>query len=424
MVKGKILKSTTPYAYIPHDILFFGILNRLPVKSLLRFKCVSKLWCAMIVEPEFTTSHLTCTTEKSSSSIAGFFQVKYKDSKKQSCDYIFVNKEENPEYFSVQPKQWPGTSRAGDCNGLFCFRSRSGFEICNPSTHEVLYHPLPPRPPPHCVVSYGFGFDPLKNEYKVVQIVDGKGSFRRCMVCTLGSNNSSWKGITVASNLSKCLNHSSLRGSRRLGLIVNSDGALYSNGALHWYFRWPHIVMSFDIHYEKLSLIRGPNRENDFRRYRCFLTEWQGCLCVAFHSANGAFALLYRYKLKHHDYIIPGGVQGDIWDEGHVVLPYKPNSSIGVLGGEHHLLYWFTGGHLSLYSPEKRDSRDTYRYGSERKVKYLLPLGINDSVICEYKFFRHVENLLSLKKLVTSSPSQARRMKDKDLVQVKSVSSL
>ncbi|KAF9610617.1 hypothetical protein IFM89_023505 [Coptis chinensis] len=195
MVKGKISKLTTPNPYIPHDILFFGILVRLPAKSLLRFKCVSKLWYAILGEPEFIKAHLTRTKEQSTSSIVGFFQVKYKDSKKEGCEYIFVNKE-GPEYFAVQTVKW--TSRVGDCNGLFCFRSRSGFEICNPSTREFLYRPLPPPPPPHCLISYGFGFDPLKNEYKVVQIVHGEGNFHRCMVCTLGANNCSWKDITVA----------------------------------------------------------------------------------------------------------------------------------------------------------------------------------------------------------------------------------
>ncbi|KAF9610917.1 hypothetical protein IFM89_025727 [Coptis chinensis] len=86
MVKGKILKLTTPNPYIPHDILFFGLLVRVPVKSLLRFKCVSKLWYAIIGEPDFIEAHLTCKKEQSTSSIVGFFQVKYKDSKKGGCD--------------------------------------------------------------------------------------------------------------------------------------------------------------------------------------------------------------------------------------------------------------------------------------------------------------------------------------------------
>ncbi|KAF9610882.1 hypothetical protein IFM89_025344 [Coptis chinensis] len=208
------------------------------------------------------------------------------------------------------------------------------------------------------------------------------------MVCTLGANNCSWKDITVASNLSNCLNHSSLRGSKQLGGIVNSDRALYSNSALHWFFRRPHIIMSFDIHYEKLSLILGPNRETELRNCRCFLIEWQGYLCIAFHriiarrKENGGYVVLFRYLLKHHDYSVRGGVQEEVWDNVYVILPYKISCLVGDLGGE-CLLYWFTNGNPSLYSPEKRNSRYIYRYGYGTKVKFPLPLDTDDSTLHE-----------------------------------------
>ncbi|XP_042515312.1 F-box protein CPR1-like [Macadamia integrifolia] len=42
---------------LPEDLII-DILSRLPVKSLLRFRCVSKPWCTLITDPSFIKMHL------------------------------------------------------------------------------------------------------------------------------------------------------------------------------------------------------------------------------------------------------------------------------------------------------------------------------------------------------------------------------
>nr|XP_004250284.1 uncharacterized protein LOC101261682 isoform X2 [Solanum lycopersicum] len=42
------------------EVILEDILSRLPVKSLLRFKCVSKFWETLISEPYFKMKHLSC----------------------------------------------------------------------------------------------------------------------------------------------------------------------------------------------------------------------------------------------------------------------------------------------------------------------------------------------------------------------------
>ena len=44
--------------HLPHDVVL-NILARLPVKSLLRFRCVSKLWDSSITSPNFISTHLS-----------------------------------------------------------------------------------------------------------------------------------------------------------------------------------------------------------------------------------------------------------------------------------------------------------------------------------------------------------------------------
>ncbi|KAK9152805.1 hypothetical protein Sjap_000285 [Stephania japonica] len=45
-------------AKLTDDVIFYGILTKLPTKSLSRFKCVDKSWCAWITNPQFTKLQL------------------------------------------------------------------------------------------------------------------------------------------------------------------------------------------------------------------------------------------------------------------------------------------------------------------------------------------------------------------------------
>ncbi|KAL9263392.1 hypothetical protein AKJ16_DCAP19385 [Drosera capensis] len=46
------------FVYLPPEILFFNILARLPVKSLLRFRCVCKAWLDTIESPDFAVAEI------------------------------------------------------------------------------------------------------------------------------------------------------------------------------------------------------------------------------------------------------------------------------------------------------------------------------------------------------------------------------
>nr|GMD65707.1 F-box/kelch-repeat protein At3g23880-like [Ipomoea batatas] len=48
----------SPLSHLPQDLIFSGVLPKLPVKPLMRFQCVSKGWLAMISSPDFAKSHL------------------------------------------------------------------------------------------------------------------------------------------------------------------------------------------------------------------------------------------------------------------------------------------------------------------------------------------------------------------------------
>ena len=50
---------------LPDDILFDNILSQLPVKSIIRFRCVSKSWYSNITNPIFITKHFNPSKTKS-----------------------------------------------------------------------------------------------------------------------------------------------------------------------------------------------------------------------------------------------------------------------------------------------------------------------------------------------------------------------
>ncbi|KAF9596931.1 hypothetical protein IFM89_014510 [Coptis chinensis] len=403
---GKKLNLGAPNPDLPYEIVFFVILTRLPVKSIARFSCVSKLWYATVRDPEFIKSQLVCAKENSSASAVALLHYRIRG----NFDYIFVDKV-GLEYFRFQTRNW--TSRIGHSNGLFCFRSRFGIEICNPITREFLYLPLPPQPPSkdRDTISYGFGFDPLKNEYKVVQIgVHENENFHRCMVCTLGINNNCWKDITVGSNLSTWLNSGYLSRYMTFCGVVNKDRALCSNGALHWFFRRANIILSFDIHSEDFSIVVGPTHYHYMIDYRCFLIEWQGCVCIAFQSGRevcAGYVHLFKYMLQQPQphYSDIDLLRRVIWDERTYVFPIKPTSPVGLLDAE-SLFYWFTEeGLLLMYSPLFVGGQDVIYYddGDFRTHSFLLPKGSDYSLLAECEFLLPVENVLSLKTFVISS---------------------
>ncbi|KAL4375927.1 hypothetical protein GQ457_02G034840 [Hibiscus cannabinus] len=57
MSSSKRLRRNNHGVVLPHDLIL-DIFGKLPVKSLLRFKCLSKQWFRQITDPRFIDFHL------------------------------------------------------------------------------------------------------------------------------------------------------------------------------------------------------------------------------------------------------------------------------------------------------------------------------------------------------------------------------
>ncbi|KAG5612119.1 hypothetical protein H5410_023400 [Solanum commersonii] len=192
--------------------LVVDILLRLPVESLLRFKCMCKHWYGFI---------------KSASFKEKYFQQKNNGARLLVCDFkitkiapIFVKS----VVFSLLPKKivldvtpeqkvllhLPNVSDikcvAGPVYGLFLVQEQIYNEgvrlgLWNPATRE--FRPLPSAPfeiehffSDH-YHQFGLGFDLLTQNYKVVWIRDyeGHGVYPHVSVCVYSSCNNSWKNL-------------------------------------------------------------------------------------------------------------------------------------------------------------------------------------------------------------------------------------
>ncbi|KAL5826153.1 hypothetical protein ACOSQ3_017996 [Xanthoceras sorbifolium] len=175
---------------IPPDIIL-DILAKLPVKSIVRFRCVSKLCNSSVVTPSFVsvrTIHfpikptgllITCSARLQSSQM--FF-------------YADFNGGSAVPLLTIPPRFSRYTTQS--LNGLVCLDFGICAKICNPSTRQAITLPFViPVSSPSASSTYfcvnSFGFDPVTKQYKVLNSWKVPGRDPEYRVFTLGTK--SWR---------------------------------------------------------------------------------------------------------------------------------------------------------------------------------------------------------------------------------------
>ncbi|XP_019179780.1 PREDICTED: F-box/kelch-repeat protein At3g23880-like [Ipomoea nil] len=145
------------------------ILKRLPVKSLLQFRCVSKVWRALISSPEFVKLHLNFHSKKdikvmtySSVNRISYMSLFSITENKQSSFRKFITIDRSV----LIPED--GFEFLGSCNGLFCFRAKPyQIMIWNPSLNGNV-KTIPDVWQFSYISIFGYGYDMHNDDYKVV----------------------------------------------------------------------------------------------------------------------------------------------------------------------------------------------------------------------------------------------------------------
>ncbi|KAI3732404.1 hypothetical protein L1987_63609 [Smallanthus sonchifolius] len=146
------------------------ILSRLPTKSLLRFRSVSKSLCDGIGSPDFIRLH---TLRSPNKLLIIIHKVRYEYGEDTKTMYTIHSQDQlSSSYTGITPAEYPfGCIRtiSGSCNGILCVydQLRSAIHLWNPSIRrKATVYEHPSWDP---CLAHGFGFDPVTGDYKILR---------------------------------------------------------------------------------------------------------------------------------------------------------------------------------------------------------------------------------------------------------------
>ncbi|KAJ8427312.1 hypothetical protein Cgig2_006226 [Carnegiea gigantea] len=277
--------------YLPPEVWTL-VLARLPVRTLLRMRCVCKSWLCIIDDPNFASWHLSLfnTTLKRPRYLTLESERRLsteKPTQQLHIRHFNVNKKRKFRKSATIPI--PGKFQVIGCaRGLMLIeRPRSHqLELWNSSTRNSFVIPTPPSQRPIDGWQFAFGFAPSSGntdcdrDVKVVAIPYRwdplLGSVKTLAIYSLQSR--SWRTKQMNMDLESCK-------------LYMKWKPLFHGGALHWlaghdghYLGWtlaqlcPTHLCSFHLGSEEFELVELPNFEEDYpgevaRRFSCLLGE-------------------------------------------------------------------------------------------------------------------------------------------------------
>lgn len=221
------VRETKKTPILPWELII-EILLMLPVKSLVRFKCVCKSWLCFLSDPQFAISHfqrLTASTNR-------LLFIAPPAPKIRSIDFN-ASLHDDSASFSLNPNFLPLTTYhnvqiMGSCRGFILLNCCQSLWVWNPSTG--VHRKLSSTPIDSNLMQamfftflYGFGYDPSTDDYLVVKVsynpIPRHNATTRVEFFSLRTN--VWRDIE-ATHLSYMNSSESIK-----------EGSLL-NGAIHW----------------------------------------------------------------------------------------------------------------------------------------------------------------------------------------------
>ncbi|XP_013629717.1 PREDICTED: F-box protein At1g30790-like [Brassica oleracea var. oleracea] len=277
---------------IPFDLVI-EILSRLPAKSLLRFQSVSKLWFSTIRSKNFVDSFLTWSKTR-----PRLLLMSYLLKNLQKINFIFSapehtdNKDDDKSSTVMARYDMPILEPSdylisGSVNGFVCFRGQvcNTITVYNPITRQAVK--LPEVTPNGRCMHASLGYDPVKDQYKVLCVTMRSDSIRKYnqqehFVCTVSSSQKQeWRKIENPTGD----NYSYVCGETCI------DGALYYGAGLSR-------IVRFDVRSEKIDFIKIPKLESYMfsTAYRSIFINYKGKLARIDCSFPENFMTLWVFE--------------------------------------------------------------------------------------------------------------------------------
>ncbi|XP_010486113.1 PREDICTED: F-box/kelch-repeat protein At3g06240-like [Camelina sativa] len=298
-------KASPELLVLPPEIIT-EILLRLSAKSVGRFRCVSKLFCSLSSNPRFAKSHLDLILRNEAVQslhrklIVSSHNLYSLDFDSIGCEgtrdlaatelnyplkddaslfsemirsYVRDHMEDDRRVMltlNVKPYRRNWVEIVGSSTGLVCISPGEGVVfLYNPTTGESKRLPETIRHGVDNFQSYGFGFDDLTEDYKVVKLVASSDDVLDASVYSLKAD--SWRRIC------------SLNYEHNDGFYTSG---VHFNGAIHWVFTESshnqRVIVAFDLRTEVFRDMPLPDEAEDCQhRFRNFVVgSLNGCLCV------------------------------------------------------------------------------------------------------------------------------------------------
>ncbi|GFP85253.1 putative F-box protein at1g47790 [Phtheirospermum japonicum] len=265
---------------LPQDVLQ-AILSRLPVKSILRFRSVSKSWNKMISDPSFLRMHLQL---------------------QHSSHNLFLHNSSNPSNYRTGHISWVKFTKE---NGQFQHQSRlecprpgwhdvccvcegvvlvtdhscNTFMLWNPSTRKETMFWFPYKFE-NWPFKQGLCHDPTTGDFKVVLTSDKYYTVFSC-------KNNSWAGKRAFQYYS----------CRR-----DTDAGIFIDGVIYWVVmdraRNTREIIYFDPRDDDFKILEKPENIKDELFYVVCL---RGCLSLYYHTRSDKTAVQIWVKEKGRD---------------------------------------------------------------------------------------------------------------------------
>ncbi|KAL6204309.1 hypothetical protein ACLB2K_021577 [Fragaria x ananassa] len=369
-----------PILHLPMEVIR-EILSWLPVKSVCRFRCVSKSWKSLILDPQFVKLH----SEKALEHEDVFYQRRRVMIKDDSCHCLFSldldefldqndidnlgdNHDLLVKFRALRSKDLSGEDYYhGDddvddnedlyprccifsrvvlcCEGMLLllglFRLFGNVCLLNPATRESKVLPDPPEmftPETgdyyYCV--YGFAFDRCTQDYKVVKGDCCEGELK---FCVYSLRNNSWLVIE--------------RQHHYEGFQSGQEGKVL-NGGIHWVVQRNFepepsmVILCFLLSEEEVREIPLPTDFDIVYNEEVNLSVVGECLCMIpkYYEKHEAFWVMKKYRVR------------ESWTQIRVCIPSLSWSHSGFWKNGYDLVLFKAEGKLVLLNSDEETFRN------------------------------------------------------------------
>ncbi|CAN1173431.1 F-box protein CPR1 [Linum perenne] len=237
--------------HIPIEIVT-GILLRLPVFSLVRFRCVSKQWRSIIDSPAFTKQQIHHSTSTTRNATLFILQANgdllYQNSLNGFRRETFIDFRGTINAINAAPAN--DITLFGSCNGLLCLSYDTDQALIYNVATKKSHFTAPLLPEDYqCIersvlsgtwnyeTGYGFGYDSVSDDYKVVRVfhfTDLDNNYLKSQVIHFGVRSNSCKIVEIS-------------------YVLHQKMGAFLGGAIHWIatsfndLATPRTILGFDL---------------------------------------------------------------------------------------------------------------------------------------------------------------------------------